>query len=118
LAGALRAFLDDLKAARLEERVAVLVFSEFGRRVQENASHGTDHGTAAPVFVAGGQVRGGLIGATPSLLDLVDGDLKPSIDFRRVYATLLEDWLGLSSRAVLGGAFERLPLFRHFTGGS
>jgi len=112
LAGAVRAFLDDLRAARQEERVAVLVFSEFGRRVQENGSHGTDHGTAAPVFVAGGRVRGGLVGDTPTLLDLVDGDLKASIDFRRVYATLLEDWLGLSAQAVLGGAFERLPLFR------
>jgi uncharacterized protein (DUF1501 family) len=112
LGGALRAFLDDLRAARHEERVAVLVFSEFGRRVAENGSLGTDHGTAAPVFVAGGRVRGGLVGTTPSLTDLVDGDLRPSLDFRRVYATLLEDWLGLPARAVLGGAFERLPLFR------
>jgi uncharacterized protein (DUF1501 family) len=112
LAGALRAFLDDLKAARLEERVAVLVFSEFGRPVQENASLGTDHGTAAPVFLAGGRVRGGLVGATPSLLDLQGGDLKAAFDFRRVYATILEEWLGLPSRTVLGGTFERLPLFR------
>jgi uncharacterized protein (DUF1501 family) len=112
LAGALRAFLDDLKAARLDERVAVLVFSEFGRPVQENASLGTDHGTAAPVFVAGGRVRGGLVGAAPSLLDLQIGDLKAIFDFRQVYATILDEWLGLPSRVVLGGAFERLPLFR------
>jgi uncharacterized protein (DUF1501 family) len=112
LAGALRAFLDDLKAARLEERVAVLVFSEFGRPVQENASLGTDHGTAAPVFLAGGRVRGGLVGATPSLLDLQGGDLKAAFDFRQVYATILDEWLGLPSRTVLGGTFERLPLFR------
>ena len=112
LAGALRAFLDDLKAARLEERVAVLIFSEFGRPVQENASLGTDHGTAAPVFLAGGRVRGGLVGATPSLLDLENGDLKAAFDFRRVYATILNEWLRLPSRTVLGGAFEQLPLFR------
>jgi uncharacterized protein (DUF1501 family) len=112
LAGAMRAFLDDLKAARLDERVAVLVFSEFGRPVQENASLGTDHGTAAPVFLAGGRVRGGLVGATPNLLDLENGDLKANLDFRRIYATLLDEWLGLPSRSVLGGAFERLPLFR------
>jgi uncharacterized protein (DUF1501 family) len=112
LGGALRAFLDDLRAARLEERVVVLVFSEFGRPVQENASLGTDHGTAAPVFLAGGRAVGGLVGATPSLLDLQDGDLKATFDFRRVYATILDDWLGVSSKSVLGGAFERLPLFR------
>jgi uncharacterized protein (DUF1501 family) len=94
------------------ERVAVLCFSEFGRRVAENGSYGTDHGTAGPVFLAGGRVRGGLVGATPSLGDLEGGDLKMSIDFRRVYATALEDWLGLPARAVLAGDFERLPLFR------
>jgi uncharacterized protein (DUF1501 family) len=112
LAAALRAFLDDLKAARLEERVAVLIFSEFGRPVQENASLGTDHGTAAPVFLAGGRVRGGLVGATPSLLDLENGDLKTNFDFRRIYATILDEWLALPSRVVLGGDYERLPLFR------
>jgi uncharacterized protein (DUF1501 family) len=112
LGGALRAFLDDLKAARLEERVAVLVFSEFGRPVRENASLGTDHGTTAPVFLASGRVRGGLVGTTPSLLDLQDGDLKTVFDFRRVYATILDEWLGLPSRTVLRGTHERLPLFR------
>ena len=112
LAGAVRAFLDDLRAARQEERVALLAFSEFGRRVAENGSHGTDHGTAAPVFLAGGGVRGGLVGETPSLLDLEDGDLRVGIDFRRVYATVLDEWLEVPSRAVLGAAYERLPLFR------
>jgi uncharacterized protein (DUF1501 family) len=112
LAGALKAFLDDLAAARLADRVVVLVFSEFGRRVQENGTRGTDHGTAGPVFLAGPGVRAGLVGATPSLLELADGDLKMRVDFRRVYATLLEDWLGLPSRAALKGAFERLRLFR------
>jgi uncharacterized protein (DUF1501 family) len=106
------AFLDDLRASRLEERVALLAFSEFGRRVEENASGGTDHGTAGPVLLAGGRVRGGLIGAAPRLLDLDDGDLKGSVDFRRVYATVLEGWLGVSAEAALGGTFEPLPVFR------
>ena len=71
---------------------------------------GTDHGTAGPVFLAGPGVRPGLHGAYPSLTDLVDGDLKMTVDFRRVYATVLEDWLGLASKEALGGAFEPLPL--------
>jgi uncharacterized protein (DUF1501 family) len=112
LSGALRAFLDDLKAARLAERVAVLCFSEFGRRVAENGSQGTDHGTAGPVVLAGPGVKAGLVGATPRLLDLKDGDLKMGVDFRRVYATVLEDWLGLPSKPALGGEFARLKLFR------
>jgi uncharacterized protein (DUF1501 family) len=112
LGGALRAFLDDLAAARLAERVAVLVFSEFGRQVRENASAGTDHGTAAPVFLAGAGVRSGLVGTAPNLLDLVGNAPKKTMDFRRVYATVLQDWLGLSTKTVLGGDFERLSLFR------
>jgi uncharacterized protein (DUF1501 family) len=111
LSGAIRAFLDDLKAAGLAERVAVLCFSEFGRRAAENGSYGTDHGTAGPVFLAGGRVKAGLVGTTPSLTDLEGGDLKMGIDFRQVYATVLQDWLGLSARAVLGGDFERPSLF-------
>jgi uncharacterized protein (DUF1501 family) len=112
LAGAVSAFLSDLQAAKLEERVVVLAFSEFGRRVHENGSLGTDHGTAGPVFLAGSRVKGGLLGTTPDLLDLEDGDLKVGIDFRRIYATVLEDWLGLRATAALGGSFARLPLFR------
>jgi uncharacterized protein (DUF1501 family) len=111
LAGAQKAFLDDLAATGLGDRVAVLTFSEFGRRVQENASAGTDHGTAGPVFLAGPKVRSGLAGTTPPLLDLEDGDLKMGIDFRRVYATVLEDWLGLTASDALGGDFAKLPLF-------
>ena len=106
------AFLDDLRASRLDDRVALVAFSEFGRHVAENASGGTDHGTAGPVLVAGGRVRGGLIGAAPRLLDLADGELKPSLDFRRIYASVLEDWLGVPAEAALGGTFARLPLFR------
>jgi uncharacterized protein (DUF1501 family) len=112
LSGALKAFLDDLAAAQLADRVAVLCFSEFGRRVRENGSRGTDHGTAGPVFLAGSRARAGLVGWAPSLLDLENGDLRMGIDFRRVYATVLEDWLGLPSNKVLGGRFEQLPLFR------
>ncbi len=112
LSGALKAFLDDLAAAKLADRVVVLCFSEFGRRVQENGSQGTDHGTAGPVFLAGPGVRAGLVGETPRLLDLQDGDLKMTTDFRRVYASVLEDWLGLPSQAVLSGVFAKLPLFR------
>jgi uncharacterized protein (DUF1501 family) len=112
LGGAIRAFLDDIRGAGLAERVAVLCFSEFGRRAAENGSHGTDHGTAGPVFLAGGRVKAGLVGTTPSLTDLEGGDLKMGIDFRRVYATILQDWLGLSAKAILGGDFERLSLFR------
>jgi uncharacterized protein (DUF1501 family) len=112
LSGALKAFLDDLAAARVAERVLVLAFSEFGRRVEENGSAGTDHGTAGPVFLAGPGVRPGLAGKTPSLTDLdANGDLKMGIDFRRVYAGVLEDWLGLPAKAALAGTFERLPLF-------
>jgi uncharacterized protein (DUF1501 family) len=115
LSGALRAFLDDLAAAKLADRVLVLCFSEFGRRVEENGTGdgaGTDHGTAGPVFVAGPGVKAGLVGETPKLLDLQDGDLKMSVDFRRVYATVLEEWLGLPSKPSLGGTFEKLPLFK------
>jgi uncharacterized protein (DUF1501 family) len=112
LSGALGAFHADLDGSGLADRAAVLAFSEFGRRVAENASHGTDHGTAAPVFLMGGGVRGGLVGTTPSLTDLEDGDLKTHVDFRRVYAATLEHWLGLPSQAALGGAFEPLALFR------
>jgi uncharacterized protein (DUF1501 family) len=113
-ASAIAAFLADLTAAKLADRVAVLGFSEFGRTIAENGSAGTDHGTAGPVFLAGAGVKGGLVGATPSLLDLdpKDGDLKRSLDFRQVYATVLEDWLGLPAKEVLGGTFECLPLLR------
>jgi uncharacterized protein (DUF1501 family) len=112
LAGSLRAFLDDLAAAGLADRVAVLAFSEFGRRVQENGSEGTDHGTAGPVFLAGPRVKAGLHGETPRLLDLQDGDLKMTVDFRRIYAAVLEHWLELPSRTVVHGQLEPLKLFR------
>jgi uncharacterized protein (DUF1501 family) len=112
LSGALKAFLDDLAASKLADRVLVLCFSEFGRRVLENDSAGTDHGAAGPVFLAGTSVKAGLLGTYPSLADLDDGDLKPVVDFRRIYATILEDWLGLPSESALGGRFAPLPLLK------
>jgi uncharacterized protein (DUF1501 family) len=114
LSGALKAFLDDMAASKLADRVAVLMFSEFGRTVKENGSAGTDHGTAGPVFLAGAPVKAGVIGETPSLVDLdpKHGDLRVGLDFRRIYATVLEDWLGLPPKETLAGSFERLPLFR------
>lgn len=105
LSEALKAFLDDLAAAGLEERVLVLCFSEFGRRVAENASAGTDHGTAAPMFLAGGNVCPGVHGRTPSLLDLHDGDLEHTIDFRSIYATVLGRWLDVDPSSVIDGDF-------------
>jgi uncharacterized protein (DUF1501 family) len=103
------AFYRDLEAQGNAERVVVMAFSEFGRRVAENGSAGTDHGTAAPVFIVGGAIRPGLHGRQPSLTDLVDGDLKHHVDFRAVYATLLHRWLGADPAGILGAEFERLP---------
>lgn len=107
-----RAFLKDLSSAKLAERVVVLTFSEFGRRVEENGSEGTDHGAAGPVFLAGDSVRGGLVGDHPSLSDLDDGDLKMSVDFRSVYSTVLTKWLGIDARPVLGEEFAMTDLFK------
>jgi uncharacterized protein (DUF1501 family) len=114
LSAAVKAFDDDLTAAKLADRVLLLCFSEFGRTVKENGSAGTDHGTAGPVFLAGAGVKAGLHGQAPRLLDPdpKHGDLRVTVDFRRVYATVLEDWLGVPARTALGGPFERLPLLR------
>jgi len=106
----LKAFLDDLRVSDLSERVAVLAFSEFGRRVEENGSQGTDHGTAGPVFLAGKRVKGGLIGQASDLSHLDAGDLPMGVDFRQIYATLLDQWLGIRSADVLGESFQRLSL--------
>ena len=92
------------KAEKEEHRadVAVFLFSEFGRRVKENGSQGTDHGAAAPLFVLGDKVRGGVQGGVPDLADLDDGDVRYRIDFRDVYASLLADWLAVDPTPVLG----------------
>jgi uncharacterized protein (DUF1501 family) len=108
----LKAFLDDVKNAGLDDRIVVLAFSEFGRRVKENASEGTDHGAAGPVFLAGAPCAGGLVGTIPNLTDLDDGDLKHQIDMRQVYAAILEDWLDVDASAVLAGTFSKLPILR------
>jgi len=105
LSSALTAFYQDLKARGHGERVLILTFSEFGRRVKENGSVGTDHGAAAPVFLLGGKVQPGVIGNHPSLEKLDDGNLHHRVDFRSVYATILDEWLGVSSTEVLQQRF-------------
>ena len=90
------------------EDVLTMTFSEFGRRVKENGSGGTDHGSASMMLVAGGGVKGGVVGDYPSLEDLDDGDLKMTTDFRSVYATVLGNWMKADAKAVLGDDFKRL----------
>jgi uncharacterized protein (DUF1501 family) len=115
LSDSLAAFWKDVEAGGASKRVVVLVWSEFGRRASENGSKGTDHGAAAPVFVLGESIRPGLIGAHPSLeerdLD-EEKDVQFTTDFRSIYAALLEDWIGVPSKRVLGGEFQKAPLFR------
>ncbi|MCI0587330.1 MAG: DUF1501 domain-containing protein [Planctomycetes bacterium] len=110
-ASSIDAFFQDLEAAGRAKDVVVMAFSEFGRRVEENGSGGTDHGTSGPVFLFGPGVKGGLHGAPPNLGDLADGDLKFAIDFRSVYAAVLRDWLGADPAAALGGEFAPVPVF-------
>ena len=110
LANSTAAFVKDLENRGHLDRVLVMSFSEFGRRVRENASEGTDHGAAAPMFLAGGMVKSGVLRKHPSLTDLDDGDLKHHTDFREVYATILDRWLGCASESVLGSKFEPLPI--------
>jgi len=107
-----KAFVDDLKAQNNLQRVLVMTFSEFGRRVSENANGGTDHGAAAPLFVIGNKVKAGLLGSYPSLApqDLFEGDIKFNVDFRSVYAGVLEQWLKVKSAPVLGRQFAPLRL--------
>jgi uncharacterized protein (DUF1501 family) len=109
---AVSAFFKDLKAQGNFDRVLLMTFSEFGRRVAQNGSGGTDHGAAAPLFLAGGGVKPGLHGEHPSLIDLDNGDLKFHTDFRSVYATVLEKWLQAPSKTILGKQFPILPYLR------
>ena len=104
----LLAFQTDLEQMNAGDHVLTLAFSEFGRRVHENANGGTDHGTASEMFILGKPVHGGLYGAYPSLADLDAGDLKYTTDFRAVYATVLDRWLGTDSEIVLGRRYEDL----------
>ena len=99
-----------MRGSGLGQQVTVLTFSEFGRRVLENGSAGTDHGTSGPVFVAGDSVNAGILGRYPSLSDLEDGDLKVTVDFRSIFSNLLTNWLGVDATRVLGGEFEALPV--------
>lgn len=96
VSGALTAFQRDLELHGLADRVVTLVFSEFGRRAEENGSRGTDHGRGAPVFLVGSRVRGGLHGTPPDLADLVEGDVPSTTDFRSIYATLESKWMGVA----------------------
>lgn len=105
---AVRAFQKDLQAQGNEGRVLTMAFSEFGRRVGQNASNGTDHGTAAPVFMFGSKVKGGFHSRHPSLTSLDSGDLKYTADFRSVYAEVLDSWLSTKSEDVLDGRFRHL----------
>jgi uncharacterized protein (DUF1501 family) len=107
----LDAFVKDLQAQGTFGSTAIMTFSEFGRRVKENGSGGTDHGTAEPVFLLGGGLQGGLYGSYPSMSDLDVGDLKFTTDFRSVYGTLVSDWLGADPGPVVVGSFPKLPLF-------
>lgn len=115
---AVTALMQDLKSHDHDQRVCVMSFSEFGRRVAENASEGTDHGAAGPMFVCGGKVVAGVVGESPSLTDLQDGDLKHHTDFRQVYATVLHDWLGVDPTPILGGQYATLPLFKNQVAGA
>jgi uncharacterized protein (DUF1501 family) len=112
---ALTAFLSRLKQTGQQDRVLVMTFSEFGRRVSENASFGTDHGAAAPMFLAGPKLPRAIHGNRPDLSDLEDGDLRFKIDFRSVYASVLERWMLTDSRKALDGdhrdEVEKLGLF-------
>jgi uncharacterized protein (DUF1501 family) len=110
LAVSLFAFCNDLKAKGIFDRVLVMTFSEFGRRVRENANGGTDHGTAAPMFVCGGGVKPGLYGKHPPLDRLDAGDLFHSVDFRSVYSTILSKWMKAPAAQVLGRDFPKLNL--------
>ena len=111
LSESVAAFVSDLQRAGLLDRVVLMTFSEFGRTLIENGRRGTDHGDAAPVLLAGGRLRGGLVGSHPRLDRLVEGAPESHTDFRRVYATMLDRWLGLDSVAVLGQRHEPLDLF-------
>ncbi len=113
LSDSVAAFVEDLQRDRLLGRVLLMTFSEFGRTVKENGRRGTGHGAAAPMFLVGGQLAGGLIGPHPSLSDPDDGGaLKFHTDFRQVFATALDCWLGFDSRTILGDRYEAVDMLR------
>lgn len=112
LSTSLLAFQRDLQKQGNDQRVLTMTFSEFGRRVGENGSRGTDHGTAAPMFLIGPGVKPGVANRHPSLTDLDQGDLKFQVDFRSVYASILQDWFKTDSKRILKGAFKPAPIIK------
>ncbi|HWG47480.1 MAG TPA: DUF1501 domain-containing protein [Gemmataceae bacterium] len=112
LSGAVTAFFKDVAARGHRDRVLLMTFSEFGRRAKENGSRGTDHGSAAPMLLVGGKVKAGAIGEHPSLSKLEMGNLKHHTDFRQVYAAILDKWLGVASKDVLGDEFKHVDIFK------
>lgn len=110
LSESVAAFADDLAQDKLLDRVVLMTFSEFGRTIQENGRRGTDHGSAQPIFLVGGRVKGGLVGKHPPLDQPEGGGQRALIDFRRIYATVLDRWLGIDSLPILGARFEPLDL--------
>lgn len=112
LGDSVAALFRELKNSGDLDRVLLVTFSEFGRRVAENGSQGTDHGAAAPLFAVSGALLPGLIGGPPDLEELDDGDVIHRIDFRRVYASLLDHWLSIDSKIVLGERFDPVPMLR------
>jgi uncharacterized protein (DUF1501 family) len=112
LSTAVTAFYKDLAARGHGNRVLLMTFSEFGRRARENGSKGTDHGSAAPLFLVGGKVKSGPVGRHPSLTELEMGNLKHHTDFRQVYAAVLDRWLGVRSKDVLAQEFKPVDVFK------
>jgi len=113
LSGALKAFFDDLNQHGAADEIVMLVFTEFGRRIKDNGS-GTDHGSGGGAFIIGERVKGGLYAEYPSLEPsqwLNGEDLRPTIDFRGVYGTVLEQWLGLDAPPIVGGTYEQIQPF-------
>jgi len=111
VSGAMTAFYKDMAARGHKDRILMMTFSEFGRRARENGSKGTDHGSAAPLLLVGGKVKAGVVGKHPSLTELEQGNLKHHTDFRQVYAAILDKWLGVASKDVLGGEYKPVDIF-------
>ena len=121
LSSAIKAFQDDLALLGLEDKVLTMTFTEFGRRVYSNASYGTDHGSATPIFLFGKGLKGGIVGTNPDLSDLNQGNLKYAIDYRNVYTSVVQDWFGASDEAMQATGFDewtssKLDLFGNPTG--
>ncbi len=112
VSGAMTAFYEDMKARGQGDRVLMMTFSEFGRRAHENGSKGTDHGSGSQLFLVGGRVKAGVVGKHPSLTNLPQDNLVHHTDFRQVYAAVLDKWLGVSSKDVLGEAFTPVDVLK------